>query len=655
MTKTTPQARRLQRHPQFFLKPLALAISLLGAAHTAAYAAPGITDLGTLGAGNAGKSGANGVNAAGDVVVGQAYTGSANHAFRWTQAGGMVDMGTLAASNAGSSVAYGVNAAGDVVVGDASNGTTTHAFRWTLNANSTTQGTMSDLGTLTSGNAGFSRAYGVNAAGDVVVGYAGTDSGYAHAFRWTLNAGSTTAGTMTDLGTLKTGNAGYSGAYGVNAAGNVVVGWASTDSGTHAFRWTLNSGSATQGTMADLGTLTGGTYSCAYAVNAAGDVVVGRASLGSSNYRAFRWTQATGMQSVEDWLKSNGVTVNDSASKTYSAYGVNAAGDVVVGVLTNNHAFIATTKGLLDQVENNKSLAGSSGTPARAMQDVGMVMHGAHGSPMRGLLTAGKQSFWTAGDWGHSDNQGNDGNLGAVEVGYARGVTNDVMVKFALGRTYSKQDTLFGGNAKVDGTYVMPEIIAKVSGTPLYASVSGYYNWGDSDVTRGYDNAGTREFSRGSADARTAALRARLDWLDAFKAGNTAFTPYTSVTYTRTKIDAYTETGGAFPASWNSRTEHSTEARLGLDAVHRVDDKLNVLGRLEGVHRFNDTGAAVSGDVAGLYGFNLPGQTYKRNWLRAAIGFEGKVGAGTASMMLNGSTQSDGTKYWVAANYRYDF
>ncbi|MBS1170677.1 MAG: autotransporter, partial [Burkholderiaceae bacterium] len=86
-----------------------------------------------------------------------------------------------------------------------------------------------------------------------------------------------------------------------------------------------------------------------------------------------------------------------------------------------------------------------------------------------------------------------------------------------------------------------------------------------------------------------------------------------------------------------------------------VDDKLNVLGRLEGVHRFNDTGAAVSGDVAGLYGFNLPGQTYKRNWLRAAIGFEGKVGAGTASMMLNGSTQSDGTKYWVAANYRYDF
>ncbi|MBS1170873.1 MAG: extracellular repeat protein, family, partial [Burkholderiaceae bacterium] len=397
--------------------------------------ATGMTDLGTLAAGNAGNSTAIGVNAAGNVVVGQAYNGTAYHAFRWTQATNkMTDLGALAAGNAGNSTAYGVNAAGDVVVGNSRDnnadtnlfpfGIADYAFRWTQSTG------MTDLGTFAGGQTGYSNAYDVNAAGDVVVGQASNGTN-RHAFRWTLNAGSTTQGTMTDLGTLAANKTdGTSCANRVNAAGNVVVGYANTGTATHAFRWTLNAGSTTQGTMTDLGTLAANKTdgnSFARGVNAAGDVVVGQAYTGT-NIRAFRWTAATGMQTIEDWLTANGVTVNASAPKTYAAYSVNAAGDVVVGMLDNNHAFIATTKGLIDQVENNKSLAGSSGAPARAMQDAGMVMQGAHGSPMRGLLSAGKQSFWTAGDWGHSDNQGNDGNLGAVEVGYARGVTNDVMV-----------------------------------------------------------------------------------------------------------------------------------------------------------------------------------------------------------------------------------
>jgi probable HAF family extracellular repeat protein len=467
---------------------------------------------------------------------------------------------------------------------------------------------------------------------------------------------------MSDLGTLANDKTtGQSFAYGVNAAGDVVVGQVDNGTAQHAFRWTQASG------MSDLGTLASDKTtgaSVAYGVNAAGDVVVGQAYNGTTN-QAFRWTSANGMQSIEAWLTANGVTVNAAAPKTSIAYGVNAAGDVVVGILANNHAFIATTKGsttesqttkgLLDLVENQKSLAGASGTPSHAIQDASLVMHGAHGSPMRGLLTAGKQDFWLAGDWGQRENQGNAGNLGAGEIGYARGVGDQVMVKLALGRTYSKQDTVFGGNTRVDGTYIMPEIIAKLSGTPLYATFSAYYNWSDTEVTRGYDNAGTREYGRGSADVNTAAVRARLDWLDAITAGKTSFTPYASVTDTRSRVGAYRETGGAFPASWNSRTEHSTESRLGLDAVHRVGDQLNVLGRLEGVHQFNNTGAAASGDVAGLYGFSLPGQTYKRDWLRAAIGFEGKMGAGTGTLMLNASTQSDATTYWVAASYRMAF
>ena len=544
LTNKAFQAKRLQRHPEFFLKPLALAVSLmcLCAAHTAVHADPGITNLGTLATNKTDRySNAYGVNAVGDVVVGDANDDTSLRAFRWTEADGMIDLGTLWKEDGlskGRSTAYGVNAVGDVVVGEAEIAANVRrAFRWTLNAGSNTEGTMIDLGTLwkvdgssqgTStawgvnaigdvvvGDAaidanvkrafrwteadgmidlgtlwkedglskGRSTAYGVNAVGDVVVGEAEIAANVRRAFRWTLDAGSNTQGTMTNLGTLRTDNGGLSYAFGVNASGDVVVGGADSGSGLRAFRWTLNAGSNTQGTMTNLGTLrtddNGYSYSSANAVNAAGDVVVGISASNDGSYRAFRWADRTGMQSIEDWLTANGVTVNPDAPKTLEAAGVNAAGDVVVGYLDENyHAFIATTKGLLDQVENNRSLAGASGTLAYAMQDASLVMHGAHGSPMRGLLTAGKQSSWIAGDWGYSDNRGNNGHLGAGEIGYGRGLNDRVMVKFALGRTYSKQDTLLGGNTKVKGTYIVPELIAKLSDTPLYASVSGYTTTG---------------------------------------------------------------------------------------------------------------------------------------------------------------------------------
>lgn len=708
MTKTTPDDKHHPRNKNFSYKPLALAISaiLLGTVHNASHADRGLIDLGTFAPDNTGNSPANGVNDSGSVVVGEAFDGTRYRAFRWSEdTGRMISLGTLPGGESKSSGASAVNSAGDVVIGYSYNGTRDRAFRWTESS-----GTMADLGTFKDRGADYSYyAKSVNAAGDVVIGWARDwnadtsvfNSNIAdYAFRWTPSTG------MTDLGTFAGGKAGRTYAYGVNAAGDVVVGKADNGTEGHAFRWTEATGMVDLGTLAadkqsgsssangvnaegnvvvghayngaayarafrwtaatgmtDLGTFAGGgkdVQSIAHAVSDSGEVVVGYSKIGNAN-RAFRWTLNAGsategtMQTIEDWLKSNGVKVSRDASETRRALGINAAGDVVVGELANGHAFIANTKGLVDQVDNRLSLQGSSGVPARAMQDADMVMHGAHGSPLRGLLSAGKQSFWTAGDWGHYDNQRHDGNLGLAEIGYARGISHQTMVKFALGRIYNKQDTIYGGSTKLNSTYLMPEVIAKVAETPVYASFSAYYNWGDVDILRGYENAGTREFGRGNTDASTMALRARLDWRDAFHAKNTAFTPYTSVTYTRTKLDAYTETGGGFPARWNSRNEHATEARLGLDAVHPVNEKLDVLGRLEGVHRFNDTGAAASGDIAGLYGFTLPGQSYKRNWLRAAIGIEGKVGAGIATMTLNRTTQSNAADYWISASYRVHF
>jgi probable HAF family extracellular repeat protein len=95
--------------------------------------------------------------------------------------------------------------------------------------------------------------------------------------------------TLTWLGTLG-GN--YSLGLGVSADGSVVVGYARTDTFTdRAFRWKAGEG------MQNLGVLSGDNWSAANAVSADGSIVVGSSDAGGV-YRAFRWTEAGGMEDL---------------------------------------------------------------------------------------------------------------------------------------------------------------------------------------------------------------------------------------------------------------------------------------------------------------------------------------------------------------------
>lgn len=168
------------------------------------------------------------------------------------------------------------------------------------------QGTWveTDLGTLGPATTQV-RAFAVNDNG-VVVGVATSDS-IPRPFVWTPESG------MTDLGI---GGAGTS-ANGVNNLGQVV----GSGLGSRGFLWTPAGGMIdigpiiprdindvgqvagyfgshavireADGTIIDLGTL-GGTYSTAYAINNAGQVV-GMSLDASGAARAFLWTAATGM------------------------------------------------------------------------------------------------------------------------------------------------------------------------------------------------------------------------------------------------------------------------------------------------------------------------------------------------------------------------
>jgi probable HAF family extracellular repeat protein len=197
-----------------------------------------MTDLGALGDPSTAasrSSTANGVSADGSVIVGQSYTGTTNHAFKYIGTT-MTDLGALGdPSTAASrySTANGVSADGSVIVGYSDNGTVNHAFKYV-------GATMTDLGALGDPSTAASRsstANGVSADGSVIIGESenglsgGGEGMIKHAFKYVGT-------TMTDLGALgdpSTAASRSSTANGVSADGSVIVGYSDNGMGNRAF------------------------------------------------------------------------------------------------------------------------------------------------------------------------------------------------------------------------------------------------------------------------------------------------------------------------------------------------------------------------------------------------------------------------------------
>jgi probable HAF family extracellular repeat protein len=503
---------------------------------------------------------------------------------------------------------------------------------------------MSDLGVLNNGSS--SVAHAVSADGSVIVGDAadGNASNNDRAFRW-----DSISGTMTSLGTLVGDQLSY--ARGVNADGSVVVGWSvGINSIERAYRWTQASNM-----MVDLNPLNPGLASRAFAVNADGSVVVGEAAISNVGTRAFRWTEDTGLISIEDWLRAAGVPV--ASDFTLVAEGVSADGNVVVGVTQNNSAFIARVSsvgsGIIDVNEFYASLANKPSANV-GLNYAGTILNGAHGEPMRNLLDVGQQSLWVTSDIGYDNGSASDGAFGVADFGYGLGLEGGGTARFAFGGLYTDQDIDAGGNFINKGFYLAPELTLPVAGN-LYATIGGYCAPGKLTVNRGYLNGGVMDYSMGEADLDTWAAKLRLDWLNAATLNDWNLTPYASLTYAHSKLEAYSETGGGFPASFDAVKDHSTVIRAGVDGVHRLDNNIRLLARAEAAYRFEDETAATSGTITGLSGFNFAGQNTNQFWLRGGLGAEMDVAGGTASLNVNVTTQGDDPTVWIRSGWKVTF
>jgi probable HAF family extracellular repeat protein len=235
-----------------------------------------LVDLGVLPGKKANMSVPAAINDKGQVAGTSGATFVDESAFLYDPQRGRDALVDLGKSAGGISRAFGINAIGDVV-GDSTFGSAEEISHAALFSH-TLDGKVTDLGTLSPKD--FSRANGINAS-EQVVGVSGPkrDDPAARAFFWSLATG------MFDIGTL--GGA-YAQAFAINDASFVtgtsqIVGGSLTGT-THAFIYQPLSLAARPGNqMMDLGTL-GGDDSYGMAINA-NNHIAGYSNIDTSDAR----------------------------------------------------------------------------------------------------------------------------------------------------------------------------------------------------------------------------------------------------------------------------------------------------------------------------------------------------------------------------------
>ncbi|PYB76879.1 autotransporter domain-containing protein [Rhizobium wuzhouense] len=577
----------------------------------------------------------------------------------------------------GRSFAYGLSGDGKTVVGESQDQDgNSQGFVWNRDTRQ-----MTGIGFLSGGT--WSAAVFASYDGSVVAGQAADASGNDRAFRWTSGGGLVNLGSFEGDGQVRL-NA-------MNRDGSALVGYAGYQPANQgvqyrAFRWA-------DGTMQDIHA-TRFTRSEARDVSDDGSVVVGSVEMlqqsnsnanptspsgngapspspspgggGSTVSRGFRWTQETGMITVEEWLRDAGVSVAEDFSQ--SATSVSADGKTVIGQEITGDIYIAHvgetsggggtpdggTGGVIS-VTDYLTSAAQTNSVAIGLQtsSTNTVMFGAQGSPMRNLLEVGRRSAWGTVDTGYDSGTKSEGALVLGDFGFGYGLMDGVTVRLQTGATFTDQDLYDGGAFQSRGWYVAPEVTANLLGD-LYLTVGGLYGRGDLDIKRGYRNGSSLDFSTGETDTETLAGKVRIDWLNAVTLGDAAFTPYLALSRTLAKTDAYVETGGGFPAAHDAMNEHATFARFGIDGTYKLNDTVTLLARAEAAYRFEEQTSGTSTEVAGIR-LAVPGEDIKQFWLRGGIGTEIAVGGGVASFMLNATTESDDTDIWLRSGWKVDF
>lgn len=565
-------------------------------------------------------------SANGSLIVGYSVDSSGyNHAVAWT---GSVATNLDPLSDYVTSEATAVSADGTIIYGWGFSNTT---FLY--------QGFYHQGGAITP--LGFllfptqnSKILGVSADGNMVVGSKSDDfslptyaDGFVHGY-----GNTTIVQAHTAIPAFASSFLTFTQLTAISGNGAIAVGYASSSlahGDEQAFTYTVAGGA-----YAALGTLSGGSWSKANAINHDGTVIVGQSENSAGNPEAFVYQNGT--------MTGLGFLANGSVS---TATGVSADGAVIVGYGNTTggytHAFVYANQVMLDETEWMRSLNGPGSLVAMTTSLSQQPLEGAHHRPLMSYDSMGKQNqAWATGDFGASSRQ-SDRHTTSGEMGVS-GAFGDFVLGVAAGHASLNQDLLFGGNASISGNYLLAEADYRLADKESIVSLVLMRGDYDASAARGYVlGSGAFDASVGSTGLKTTSARLRLDGPAQKFMGAVSATPFVSYTATRTTADAYAEAGGAFPASFAAQEHTAREGRLGVTAKYAVSPATTLLFTAEWIHRFDDAGDGLSGDsLTTSSAFAVAGVAPTANQARFGLDIDHRLSADT---LLNFSVHAAGT------------
>lgn len=503
----------------------------------------------------------------------------------------------------------------------------------------------------------------ISANGSVVAGQVyGNDSGGVQkdgVYAW-RDPG--VVGTSTQLlqpGTTIGANTDYYRVAGISTNGNVIAvngenGLATNSNIREAFVWTYDSGSSSyaeqsigelDATLADADRRT-----VIKAISGDGSTVVGNgmqtASGGGAQQTAFRWTASGGIKSINQWLTDAGVTVGSQHMQT--AEDVSDDGSVVVGYAGDNstgndYYYLARvggsgwSSGVINVGQFNSTLA-QGGERLVALNDrlVNMGLNGAHHRVlMDNGIAAGQRCAWAVADAGG----GRDSSQYLAESGLC-GDFGNWRLGLGIGAAKGRYDLSQGGRAQLDGYFVTAEANYGWADRSRILSATLFYgNW-DASLKRGYLNGAATDHSRGGDGVQSAALRMRFDWKDVARYQQMAFSPFVSYTYSHSRIDGYTERGGAFPVRYDDRTISVNEGRVGMIGKVALGERSDLRLTAEAVSQFGRSDDKVRGQIVGLNSFSFDSGNRAKSWGRVGVELDHRLSSSTllsASLTASGS------------------
>jgi outer membrane autotransporter protein len=162
----------------------------------------------------------------------------------------------------------------------------------------------------------------------------------------------------------------------------------------------------------------------------------------------------------------------------------------------------------------------------------------------------------------------------------------------------------------------------------------------ESAIVRGYLNGVTPVWSAGERDGRSYAASVIAGWRFAI-AHNARATPFIRLDAAHIELDAYTESGGPFPAAFDKLEDTIEASRIGVDGRLDLGPDLRADASLAWGHRMDGRLPTITGEVIGLVAFAVPGAELDRDWTEAHGSLTWSAGPGV-NLRLGVGASTDG-------------